>query len=144
MIGVHADTEVLRAQGGFEPRRSEERLLPEVSVTFATDPVKIPYTLVFGTGTTGRFWANCGLSRLLNMKAGETFGNGNWSINSRKSRATQQCYCFVCVGSVVDLLTDEVKRRPEAEPIFSRSFWLLQHVMGCANCHRASFLKKIV
>ena len=137
---------MLRARGGFEPRRSEERLLPEVSVTFATDPVKIPHTLVFGTGTTGRFWANCGLSRLLNMKAGGTFGDGNGrlTVEVAAACATQQCYCFVCVGSVVDLLTDEVERRPEAEPIFSRPFWLLQHVMGCANCHRASFLKKIV
>ncbi len=133
-------------EGDSNPGVPKERLLPEVSLTFATDPVKIPNTLVFGTGTTGRFWANCGLSRLLNRRLGKYLATaiGRLTVEKAAACATQQCYCFVCVGSVVDLLTDEVKRRPEAEPIFSRSFWLLQHVMGCANCHRASFLKKIV
>lgn len=38
LVGVHADTDVLPAQGGFEPQRSEERL-HDVSVAIATDPV---------------------------------------------------------------------------------------------------------
>src|SRR5882757_7651464 len=84
-------------EGGSNPGVPQERLLPEVSVTFATDPVKIPYTLVFGTGTTGRFWANCGLSRLLNMKAGGTFGDGNWSINSRSRGLRHPAMLFFCL-----------------------------------------------
>jgi len=134
-------------EGDSNPGVPQERLRPEVSVTFATDPVKNP----LHPGV--RDWDNRAFLdelRPITPAEHEGWGNilataiGRLTVEEAAACATQQCYCFVCVGSVVDLLTDEVKRRPEAEPIFSRSFWLLQHVMGCANCHRASFLKKIV
>ena len=79
------------------------------------------------------------------FQLGGTFGDGNGrlTVEVAAACATQQSYCFVCVWSVADLLTDEVERRPEAQSIFSGSFWHLQHVMGCANRHWASFLEKI-
>jgi hypothetical protein len=91
MVGVHAGTVIEESNLG--PRG----LPKEVSVTFATDPVKYirrPTQTGLGFRGTGRHWPFVWPIDACQFRAGGTFGGGNGrlTVEVAVACATQQIY----------------------------------------------------
>ena len=85
------------------------------------------------------------LRRLLIQELGEHSAAVCDHLSKEPRPAPPSKVLVECVGSVADLLTYVVRRRPEAKSIRCRSIRHLRHVMGCAfNDHGRPFLEGVL